>query len=63
MSYCFKKDVTKPQTIKMKVDRMGRKENPLGWAPPQQSIKGNLTGELYSESTTVHNLKSSESEL
>ncbi|KRY21006.1 hypothetical protein T12_2122 [Trichinella patagoniensis] len=24
----------------MKIDRMRRKENPLGWAPPQQSIKG-----------------------
>ncbi|KRZ90239.1 hypothetical protein T08_8084 [Trichinella sp. T8] len=26
----------------MKIDRMRRKENPLGWAPPQQSIKGLL---------------------
>ncbi|KRY16804.1 hypothetical protein T12_2828 [Trichinella patagoniensis] len=26
-------------------------------------VVDNLTGELYSESTTVHNLKSSESEL
>ncbi|KRZ94796.1 hypothetical protein T08_14202 [Trichinella sp. T8] len=24
----------------MKIDRMRQKENPLGWAPPQQSIKG-----------------------
>ncbi|KRX36339.1 hypothetical protein T05_15488 [Trichinella murrelli] len=40
MSNCFKRDVTKLQTIKLKIDRMQRKENPLGWALPQQSIKG-----------------------
>ncbi|KRX80337.1 hypothetical protein T06_15432 [Trichinella sp. T6] len=40
MSNCFKKNVTKLQTIKLKIDRMRRKENPLGWALPQQSIKG-----------------------
>ncbi|KRX13490.1 hypothetical protein T07_12128 [Trichinella nelsoni] len=40
MSYCFKRDVTKLQTITIKIDRMRRKENPLGWALPQQSIKG-----------------------
>ncbi|KRY25818.1 hypothetical protein T03_13981 [Trichinella britovi] len=40
MSNCFKKDVTKLQAIKLKIDRMRRKENPMGWALPQQSIKG-----------------------
>ncbi|KRY55044.1 hypothetical protein T03_9893 [Trichinella britovi] len=40
MSNCFKRDVTKLQTIKLKIDRMRRKENSLGWALPQQSIKG-----------------------
>ncbi|KRX56725.1 hypothetical protein T09_13527 [Trichinella sp. T9] len=46
MSYCFKRDVTKLQTIKIKIDRVRRKENPLGWALPQQSIKGYLWFEL-----------------
>ncbi|XP_003380749.1 hypothetical protein Tsp_06899 [Trichinella spiralis] len=46
MSYCFKRDVTKLQTIKMKIDRMRRKENPLGWALPQQSIKGLIVNNL-----------------
>ncbi|KRY07309.1 hypothetical protein T12_14790 [Trichinella patagoniensis] len=40
MSYCFKRDVTKLQTIKMKIDRIRRKENHLGCVTPQQSIQG-----------------------
>ncbi|KRY50240.1 hypothetical protein T03_2182 [Trichinella britovi] len=40
MSNCFKRDVTKLQTMKLKIDRMRRKKNPLGWALPQQSNEG-----------------------
>ncbi|KRZ83977.1 hypothetical protein T08_13086 [Trichinella sp. T8] len=32
----------------MKIDRMQRKENPLGWATPQQSIKGLTETTLFS---------------
>ncbi|KRZ47790.1 hypothetical protein T02_16215 [Trichinella nativa] len=37
---CLAEKFNKIDTIKLKIDRMRRKENPLGWAVPQQSIKG-----------------------
>ncbi|KRX81520.1 hypothetical protein T06_8989 [Trichinella sp. T6] len=47
MSYCFKRDVTKLQTIKIKIDKVHRKQNPLGCAAPQQFIKGMLLSQLF----------------
>ncbi|KRX75151.1 hypothetical protein T06_13447 [Trichinella sp. T6] len=54
MSNCFKRDVTKLQTIKLKIDRMRRKENPLGWALPQQSIKGLIVITTASKQISVY---------
>ncbi|XP_003370590.1 hypothetical protein Tsp_09805 [Trichinella spiralis] len=40
MCYCFKSEVTKLQTIKIKIDKLHRKQNRLGCSTPQQFIKG-----------------------
>ncbi|KRX19995.1 hypothetical protein T07_2055 [Trichinella nelsoni] len=52
MSNCFKRDVTKLQTMKLKIDRMRRKKNPLGWALPQQSNEGEAAFELYFQNSS-----------
>ncbi|KRZ48447.1 hypothetical protein T02_7731 [Trichinella nativa] len=47
MSYCFKRDVTKLQTIQIKIDKVHRKQNPVGCAAPQQFIKGMFLSQLF----------------